>query len=292
MPQAPSVGDSQLSSSKRMSCASMCDAARLEALQIEVLHLVRRRLQDHLELMVLVEAIRVLAVAAVGRPARRLHVGDVPVRRPEHAQEGLGRHRAGADFQIERLLDEASLPAPVLRQLEDEILKGHESVSSSDCGVEPAGRSSQCCISRSTRVERSSFSRCHVMSVRCTSGQLARRARRQRRLAEPRRADAAGRPQERHRRRRQRAWRPAAGRAAPAQQRPRRRRQPGAVAERRRRTAGRTRQKDTRPAAAAASIRNSGRWPRPARRRPARRRPTRRAGTAARSDRCRAPTRR
>jgi hypothetical protein len=41
---------------------------------------------------------------AVGRTARRLHVGDVPVRRPEHAQERLGVHGAGADLDVERLL--------------------------------------------------------------------------------------------------------------------------------------------------------------------------------------------
>ena len=57
------------------------DAARFEALQIQLLHFVGRRLEDHLELMVLEQAVGVLAEAAVGRPARRLHVGDVPVRR-------------------------------------------------------------------------------------------------------------------------------------------------------------------------------------------------------------------
>ena len=65
------------------------DAARLEAVEIELLHLVGRRLEDHLELVVLEQPIRVLAEAAVGRPPRRLHVGDVPVRGPEHAQERL-----------------------------------------------------------------------------------------------------------------------------------------------------------------------------------------------------------
>ena len=55
------------------------DAARLEALQVELLDLVGRRLEDHLELVVLEQPVRVLAEAAVGRPPRRLHVGDVPV---------------------------------------------------------------------------------------------------------------------------------------------------------------------------------------------------------------------
>ena len=84
------------------------DAARLEALQIEVLHLVGRRLEDHLELMVLEQAVRVLAEAAVVGPPRRLDVGDVPVRRAEHAQQRFGVRGAGADFEVERLLDAGS----------------------------------------------------------------------------------------------------------------------------------------------------------------------------------------
>ena len=123
MPQAPSVGDSQLSSSKRMSCCARVDAARLEALEIELLHFVGRRLEDHLELVVLEQAVRVLAEAAVGRPARRLHVGDVPVRGPEHAQERLGVHRAGADLDVERLLQQAAARGPELRELEDEAVE-------------------------------------------------------------------------------------------------------------------------------------------------------------------------
>ncbi len=66
------------------------DAAGLEALEIQRLHIVGRRLQDDLELLMLEEAVGVLAEAPVGRPPRRLHVRDIPRRRPEHAQEGLG----------------------------------------------------------------------------------------------------------------------------------------------------------------------------------------------------------
>ena len=78
MPHAPSVGDSQLSFFEADVVRAQVDAARFEALQIQLLHFVGRRLQNHLELVVLEEAVRVLAEAAVGRPARRLHVGDAP----------------------------------------------------------------------------------------------------------------------------------------------------------------------------------------------------------------------
>ena len=84
------------------------DAAGLEALQVQLLDLVRRRLEDHLELMVLEQAVRVLAEPAVGRAARRLHVSHVPRLRPEHAQERLGMHRAGSHLDVERLLQQAA----------------------------------------------------------------------------------------------------------------------------------------------------------------------------------------
>jgi hypothetical protein len=44
------------------------DAARLEAVEIQLLHFVRRRLQYDLELVVLEQPVGVLPEAAVGRP--------------------------------------------------------------------------------------------------------------------------------------------------------------------------------------------------------------------------------
>ena len=57
------------------------DADRFEAVEIDLLHFVGRRLEDHLQLVVLEQAIRILPEPAVIRPARRLNVGDVPRRR-------------------------------------------------------------------------------------------------------------------------------------------------------------------------------------------------------------------
>ena len=118
MPHAPSVGDPQLSSSKRMSCSRglMPHASRLS--RVQLLHLVGRRLQDHLILVMLEQAVRVLPEAAIVGPARGLHVSDAPRLRPEHAEEGLRVRRAGAHFEIERLLQQAAMRGPVRRQLE------------------------------------------------------------------------------------------------------------------------------------------------------------------------------
>jgi hypothetical protein len=83
------------------------DAARFQAVEIELLDLVGRGFQDHLVLVVLEEAIRILPEAAVVRSPRRLHVGDAPGLRSEHAEERLRMRCAGADFEVERLLQQA-----------------------------------------------------------------------------------------------------------------------------------------------------------------------------------------
>src|SRR5579864_1321317 len=119
------------------------DPAGLEALQVEVLNVVRGGLQEDLELMVLEEAIGIFTEAAIRRPPGRLDIGHVPRLAPKHSQEGLRVHRAGADLEIEGLLDEAALRGPVVRQFEDEFLKGHTR------GLN----------SLTTRADRSSFSR-------------------------------------------------------------------------------------------------------------------------------------
>src|SRR5262249_58192743 len=54
------------------------DAARLQAFQIELLDLVRRRLENHLKLMVLEKAIGILAESPVCRTARPLDVRHPP----------------------------------------------------------------------------------------------------------------------------------------------------------------------------------------------------------------------
>src|SRR6202000_1938291 len=66
------------------------NAHRLKRFEVELLDIHRRRLEDELKLGVLEEAIRVLAVAAVGGTTRRLRIAD-PVRFwSEHAEKSLG----------------------------------------------------------------------------------------------------------------------------------------------------------------------------------------------------------
>ncbi len=71
----------------------------------------------------LIEAVGILAVSAVGGTARGLHVGDTVGLGAEDAEKSFRRHGAGADFDIERLLQDAALASPELLQFEDEFLK-------------------------------------------------------------------------------------------------------------------------------------------------------------------------
>src|SRR5690606_22558031 len=58
--------------------------------QVEFLNVVGGRLADHLELVIVLQAVRVCTVAAVGRTAGRLHVGTGDGLRAQSAQTGHG----------------------------------------------------------------------------------------------------------------------------------------------------------------------------------------------------------
>ena len=89
------------------------DAERAQAAEILVLHVLGRGLQDHLELIVVLEPVGVLAVAAVARPAGRLHVGRAPGLGPQAAQRGRGMEGAGADLHVVGLQDDAAALRPI-----------------------------------------------------------------------------------------------------------------------------------------------------------------------------------
>ncbi|MNV44985.1 hypothetical protein D3C71_1367680 [compost metagenome] len=104
------------------------DAQRLERIQIQLLDVVRARLHRHLVLVVALQAVGVLAVAAVGGTARGLHVGGIPAFRADRAQEGGRMEGAGAHFQIQRLDQHATLLRPVFVEGLDQALEGNRNV--------------------------------------------------------------------------------------------------------------------------------------------------------------------
>src|SRR5215472_13572884 len=98
------------------------DADGSQRIEIELLNVIRGRLEDYLELHVLVKTIGVVAVTAVSWSARRLYVSDFVRLRPQHAQEGLWRHGAGADLRVVGLLEDASPLRPELLEAKDQFL--------------------------------------------------------------------------------------------------------------------------------------------------------------------------
>jgi len=103
------------------------EAERFERTEVEIEDVRRRGLQHDLILMMLVQAVGVVAVAAILRATRGLHVGRAPWLGAECAQEGGGVRGAGAHFEVDRLQERAALLAPIVLQAEDGFLKGdHE----------------------------------------------------------------------------------------------------------------------------------------------------------------------
>ena len=122
-PQAPSVGPSQLSSTKRTSCSARSMPRATSELQVDVLDVGRRGLDDHLVLVVVAQAVGVLAVAPVGGPHGGLDVGRAPGTRVEAAQEGRRVEGAGADLGVVGLHDDAALLLPEGLQAADDLLE-------------------------------------------------------------------------------------------------------------------------------------------------------------------------
>ena len=92
--------------------------------QVELLSVDRRRLDEHLELIVVLHAVGVLAVAAVGGTAARLSVAGAPLGGTERAQRGRGVEGTGTDLGVIGLHNNAALLAPVLLEAQDDVLEG------------------------------------------------------------------------------------------------------------------------------------------------------------------------
>ena len=101
------------------------DAEAAQRIEVEFLDFHRRRLEDDLKLVVVLQAVRVLTVAAIGRPAGGLDVGHVPRFGAERAQEGRRMEGPGAFFHIVRLLDDTALVGPVVLQGQNQFLESH-----------------------------------------------------------------------------------------------------------------------------------------------------------------------
>ena len=83
-----------------------------ERIEIQLLDILRRGLERHLKLVIVLQAVGIVAVAAVFGAAAGLHIGGKPRLGAERAQAGGGVAGAGAHFHIERLQHHAALRGP------------------------------------------------------------------------------------------------------------------------------------------------------------------------------------
>ena len=99
------------------------EADRLEGAQVEVLGVLGRGLEEHLELVVVLHAVGVLAVAPVGRAAARLRVAGAPGVGAQGAKRGGGVEGARTNLAVVRLHDGAPLLRPVVLERQDQVLE-------------------------------------------------------------------------------------------------------------------------------------------------------------------------
>src|SRR5271156_2399348 len=88
------------------------DADGSQRFEVEILNIGRRRLQDDLKLHVLEQAVGVLAVTAVCRATRGLHIADAVRSGAKDTQKSFWRHGSGADLNVIGLLEDATVFGP------------------------------------------------------------------------------------------------------------------------------------------------------------------------------------
>jgi len=99
------------------------DADGAERLKVEILNIVGRRLQENLELIVMLKAVGVFAIAAVGRTTAWLNVGGFPRCGAKAAQSGCRMERTGSNLVIVRLHDHTAQICPVALKAQDHVLE-------------------------------------------------------------------------------------------------------------------------------------------------------------------------
>src|SRR5680860_551940 len=100
------------------------DADGVETLQVELLDIARRRLQDHLKLVIMLEPVGVLTVTAILGTARGLHVSRAPRLWAQRAQSGRRVKRPRPHFHVVGLEDDAAAVGPEALKPEDQVLEG------------------------------------------------------------------------------------------------------------------------------------------------------------------------
>src|ERR1039457_2176155 len=96
---------------------------RTQRLQIQLLHVLRWRFQNHLQLHVLEQPVGILPIAPVRWTPRRLHIRNFIGLRPQHAQKRLRRHGSRSNLNVVGLLQYTSTLRPKGLKAQDKFLK-------------------------------------------------------------------------------------------------------------------------------------------------------------------------
>ncbi len=98
------------------------DPDRHQRLEIHLLNIYRWRLQDHLQLRMTKQPIRILPIPPIRRPPRRLRISDPHRFRPQHPQKSIWRHRPRPHLNVIRLLQHAPAVRPEPLQRKQKLL--------------------------------------------------------------------------------------------------------------------------------------------------------------------------
>ena len=101
------------------------DTEHLQAFDIHLLDVVGRRLDDDLILVIMLKPVGVFSISSVCWSSGRFNVSYAPGLGTENTQCRSGIHRTGADFQVVRLLDDATLRSPKMLKAHNYLLKIH-----------------------------------------------------------------------------------------------------------------------------------------------------------------------
>ena len=111
------------------------DAQFAQAVEVEFLEVFRRRFEGDLELVIVLQTVGVVTVAAVFRAAAGLYIGGKPRLGAECAQAGGGMAGTGAHFHIKGLDYGAAFIGPEGLQFENNLLKGEHRAAFRKYGV-------------------------------------------------------------------------------------------------------------------------------------------------------------
>src|SRR5215208_73996 len=98
------------------------DAQFSQAVQVQLLNIVRRWFENDLVLIIMLHPVWIFAVASVRRPSTGLRIGCPPWLWTQRSEKGSRMKCSCSHFQVIRLLDDAALISPKTMEGEDEIL--------------------------------------------------------------------------------------------------------------------------------------------------------------------------